>query len=102
MFGPSGHDEPFPMEAAYDLRALVRLLYLMTPASDVLRRVRLAKMGENINIAIELAGRPQKVGLMAAHNRADSVCRELAEVIGDTSGAELVTAAVKRMARKAG
>ncbi len=102
MFGPGRADEPFPMEAAYDLRALVRLLYVTTPASDVERRRRLAKMGENLNIAIELAGRPQNVGVAAAWNRAESVCRELGEVIGDTSGAELVTAAVKRMGRRAG
>lgn len=102
MFGPGRADEPFPFQAAADLRSLLRLLYLTTPKIDVLRRDRLRRMGENINIAIELAQRPQNVGMMAAHNRADSVCRELGEVIGETSGAELVGAAVSRMRKKAG
>ena len=97
MFGPGRHDEPFPIEAALDLRALLRLLYVVTPRSDVLRRRRLAKMGEDISIAIELAGRPQRVGLAAAWNRAEHVCRELAEVIDETTATQLVEAAVARV-----
>jgi len=100
MFGPGGRDEPFPFRAAEDLRSLIRILYLAAPREDVERRHRLARMGENIGIAIDLAARPKRVGLQAAHNRADSVCRELAEMVGETSGAELVSAAVRRMGRK--
>jgi hypothetical protein len=97
MFGPGRHDEPFPIEAALDLRGLLRLLYIVTPRSDVLRRQRLAKMGEDLSIAIELAERPQHVGLAAAWNRAERVCRELGEVIGETTGTQLGEAAVARL-----
>lgn len=97
MFGPGRHDDAFPIDAALDLRALLRLLYVVTPRDDALRRKRLAKMGEDLSIAIELAGRPQRVGLAAAWNRAERVCRELGEVIGETTGTQLVDAAVARM-----
>ncbi len=97
MFGPGRHDDAFPIDAALDLRALLRLLYVVTPRNDALRRQRLAKMGEDLSIAIELAGRPQRVGLAAAWNRAERVCQELGEVIGETTGIQLVEAAVGRM-----
>ncbi len=99
MFGPGRHDEPFPIEAALDLRALLRLLYIVTPRSDAPRRQRLAKMGEDLSIAIELAERPERVGLAAAWNRAERVCRELGEVIGETTGIQLAEAAVARVRR---
>jgi hypothetical protein len=101
MFGRA-RDEAFPTGAAEDLRGLLRLLYATTPSSDVHRRRRLAWMGSEISIAIELAGRPAGVGVTAAWNRAERVCHELGDVIGETSGAELVDAAVKRMGRKTG
>jgi hypothetical protein len=102
MFGPSARDEPFPVQAAEDLRGLLRLLYVTTPSSDVQRRRRLAWMGSEMSIAIELAGRPAGVGVTAAWNRAERVCHELGDVIGETTASELVGAAVKRMGRRAG
>lgn len=92
--------DPFPLEAVRDLLGVARAIYAATPAREKARRAALARVGEDLRVALELAAEssPGTVGERAAWARAERACEAIGRFVGVADAAEpIVRAAMRRV-----
>ena len=92
---------PFPREPVEDLRGIVRALYAATPATETVRRRKLAAIGQSLTIALELAAQaPGAIGEAAAWSRAEDAAETLGMLVSMIEPAEpMIRAATGRVSR---
>src|SRR5690606_9579101 len=85
-------DSPFPFETVRDLLGILRVMYAVTRQQDGGERSlqRIAQLGRELRVAIELAGRhpPGSLGFTAAWERAESAVQQLGNLVDCTTPLE--------------